>query len=208
MGANETAACRHLCACSEKATSGPGGNSMVNIGSPRSTPSQLPREPGVGYPRSATAGQPQAPETRSAHAAAGPSGLMQANGACTAMMAVGDSRSTSSANARDSGSDSGALPGSYPGPCSLVKFRDGQFRFRSTSRAEFLVPADKPSGFNAGTTRTRGNPAGGTDIQLPTKATIASVLVGSSPWTPPMSRTQPPSCRPNRPTGIGRPKVE
>src|SRR4029079_6396267 len=49
---------------------GPGGSSSVRTGIPRSTPSQLPSDPGVGYPMSPRAGQPHAAATSSAHAAA------------------------------------------------------------------------------------------------------------------------------------------
>ena len=57
---------------------------------------------------------------------------------------------SSAAIARVSGSDSGAGPGNSRARGSAVNERAGKFRFRSTSRAEFLRPRASPSGLAAG----------------------------------------------------------
>src|SRR6185436_2485170 len=114
--------------------------------------------------------------------------------------------STSAARARVSGSDSGAGPGLYPGWCSVRKLCEGKFRLRSTSRAEFLVPATTPSGLSAGSSSTRRR--GGCAASQGTSASAAATLLSSFPCTPPTTRSSGPAGGPKAPAQMGRPSED
>lgn len=132
-------------------------NSMVRIGVPPSTPTNVPSDPGVAYPICARTCQRSsrlaaACANASARFPAGPSKFTNGpprDTECSAITASGLNASRSACTARASGSLNGASP-----RCECAeKFVAGKFRFRSTPRALPRVRVAVPSGLASRMTR-------------------------------------------------------